>query len=307
MASACWTVTHLSEYRYSTRVDLAHHVAHLVPRAGSRQIVERCTLQIEPAPSDLSHGDDSFGNVRSFFSLYGPHDGLRVRASSRVRIGAGPPVPDPEASPPWEGVRESLRYRAGSPYLPATEFVFASAFVPRSRELAAYALASFSPGRPLAAGAIELMRRIHADFKYQPASTQISTPLLRTFRARAGVCQDFAQVAIGCLRSIGLSARYVSGYLVTDGGAERERPVGADASHAWASVYWPGFGWLDFDPTNDTLVSDRHITVAYGRDYGDVAPLRGVIRGGGEHELAVAVRVEPAEAPGEARTAQAAG
>jgi len=298
MTFVSWSVTHVSEYRYSTRVDLAHHVAHLVPRGDDRQLVDRCTLQIDPAPSDVAHGDDSFGNVRSWFSLYGPHDRLRVKASSRIRVGAANPLADPETAPAWEDVRDALRFRAGAPYSPASEFVFSSPFVPHSRELARYALHSFSEGRPLASAAIDLMHRIYADFKYQPASTEISTPLLRTFRARTGVCQDFAHVAIGCLRSIGLSARYVSGYLITEPGPERTRPVGADASHAWLSVYCPGFDWLDLDPTNDTVVEDRHITVAFGRDYGDVAPLRGVIRGGGDHELSVGVDVTraPAEA-----------
>jgi transglutaminase-like putative cysteine protease len=285
------SVTHTSEYRYSTRVDLAHHVAHLVPRNMDHQVVDRCVLNIDPAPSDLSNGDDAFGNVRSLFSLYGPHQGLRVKATSRVRVAPACPSLDPGQGDRWEAVCDSLRYRAGRPYTAATEFTFASPFVPRARELGQYALASLAPGRPLAAAAIDLMHRVYADFDYRPASTEISTPLLKTFRARAGVCQDFAHVMIGCLRSAGLSARYVSGYLLTEAGDEGDRPVGADASHAWVSVYCPPLGWLDLDPTNDAIVQDRHVIVAYGRDYGDVAPLRGVMRGGGDHVLGVAVHV----------------
>jgi len=290
MTGTWLTVTHLSEYRYSSRVDLAHHIAHLVPRASHHQAVDHCSLHIDPAPSDLSHSDDAFGNVRSLFSLYGPHQGLRVQATSRVQLSPANPQPLPEAANAWESVREALRYRAGGAFTPASEFVYASPFVPRARELAQYALASFAPGRPIAPAAVDLMHRIYADFRYQPASTEISTPLLKTFRARTGVCQDYAHVMIGCLRSLGLPARYVSGYLVT-GAAGQKRPVGAGASHAWVSVYCPLQGWLDLDPTNDAIVQDRHVTVALGRDYGDVAPLRGVIRGGGEHDLSVSVHV----------------
>jgi transglutaminase-like putative cysteine protease len=291
MSSRCLSVTHISEYRYDNRVDLAHHVAHLVPRSLDRQVVEHCALHIDPAPSDLSHGDDAFGNVVSFFSLYCPHQGLRVRASSRVRVEQPDTTPSHDDADAWEQVREALQYRAGAAFVPASEFVFASPYVPRARELGQYALASLSAGRSLAPAAIDLMHRVHADFDYRPSSTEISTPLLKTFRARAGVCQDFAHVMIGCLRSVGLSARYVSGYLATEASSQRARPVGADASHAWVSVYCPPHGWLDLDPTNDTVVEHRHVTVAIGRDYGDVAPLRGVIRGGGEHDLSVAVSV----------------
>jgi len=298
MSNAGWlNVTHISEYSYSTRVDLAHHVAHLVPRASQHQIIERCLLHIDPAPSDLSHSDDAFGNIRSQFSLYGPHRSLQVRASSRVRVSAAPLPRLPDAGTAWEPVRESLRYRAGTPFCTASEFAYASPYVPRAPELARYALESFTQGRPVALAAIDLMHRIYLDFRYQPASTEIATPLLKTFEARTGVCQDFAHVMIGCLRSIGLSARYVSGYLVSEPSAESPRAVGAHASHAWVSVYCPPLDWLDLDPTNDALVKDRHVTVALGRDYSDVAPLRGVIRGGGEHVLKVAVRVTRADPP----------
>ncbi len=293
MAGLLLSVTHASEYRYSTRVDLAHHVAHLTPRAFEHQQVEQFALDIDPPPNDMASGPDVFGNVRSLFSIYGPHQRLRVQATSRVRLSdpcSGRPLGSGLA---WETARDALRYRAGTAYTPVTEFVYASAFVPRAAELGRYALASFAPGRPLAQAAVELMHRIHADFRYLPASTEISTPVLETFRARAGVCQDFAHVMIGCLRSIGLSARYVSGYLVSEPGPQQDRTIGAHASHAWVSVHCPPRGWIDLDPTNDVIPAARHVTVALGRDYGDVVPLRGVIRGGGEHELSVAVQVLP--------------
>jgi transglutaminase-like putative cysteine protease len=284
-------VSHVTEYRYSARVELAHHVAHLTPRSEDYQNVEQCQLQIDPTPNDFREGTDSFGNVRSYFAIFTPHEHLRVEASSRLGVRDRDPNPDAAASPDWQAVRDSLQYRACGPYVPASEFVFASPYVPRDRELAQYALASFAPGRPLLQAAIELMHRVHADFRYLPASTEISTPVVQAFRARTGVCQDFSHVMIGCLRSIGLSARYVSGYLVTAGKPLRERAVGADASHAWISVYCPVLGWVDLDATNNVIPGRHHVTIAVGRDYGDVAPLRGVIRGGATHTLTVAVQV----------------
>ena len=291
------SVSHVTEYHYSARVELGQHVAHLTPRADDRQSVNRCELRIDPLPNNLRNGTDAFGNVRSHFSIFSPHDQLRVEALSELRIRDQFPDQDPADSPAWEGVRDSLQYRAGAPYLPASEFVFASPYVPRERELAHYALASFAPDRPLALAAIELMHRVHADFRYRPASTEISTPVVQAFRERTGVCQDFSHVMIGCLRSIGLSARYVSGYLGPRAAPDKRRPIGADASHAWVSVFCPILGWVDLDATNDVIPRQNHVTVALGRDYGDVAPLRGVIRGGGEHKLTVAVRVVRSPAP----------
>jgi transglutaminase-like putative cysteine protease len=291
MDDSVLSVSHVTEYEYSARVELGHHIAHLIPRDDDHQSVERCELRIDPAPNELRDDTDAFGNVRSYFSIYSPHERLRVEAVSRLSVRDRSPDLDPAASSDWESVRDSLQYQAGRPYLPASEFVFASSHVPRERELAQYALASFAPGRSLTRAAIELMHRVHADFRYRPSSTEISTPLLRAFRERTGVCQDFSHVMIGCLRSIGLSARYVSGYLAPASAPDQPRPVGVEASHAWVSVYCPVLGWLDLDATNDLIPGRNHVTVAVGRDYGDVAPLRGVIRGGGEHELSVAVRV----------------
>jgi transglutaminase-like putative cysteine protease len=291
MDETVFSVSHVTEYQYSARVELGHHVAHLTPRDDEHQSVERRELRIDPAPNELRSGTDAFGNVRSYFSIFSTHDRLRVEAVSRLRVRHAHPGLDPGASSGWETVRDSLQYQAGRPYLPASEFVFASSYVPRDRELAQYALVSFTPGRPLAEAAIELMHRVHADFRYRPTSTEISTPLLQAFRERTGVCQDFSHVMIGCLRSLGLSARYVSGYLASVRVPDQPRPVGAEASHAWVSVFCPVLGWIGLDATNDVIPGGNHVTVAIGRDYGDVAPLRGVIRGGGEHELSVAVRV----------------
>jgi transglutaminase-like putative cysteine protease len=300
MNEATLSVRHVTEYRYSARVELGHHIAHLTPRGDAHQSVDQCELAIDPPPNDLRSGSDAFGNTRSYFSIFSPHDRLRVEARSRLSVADRYAHLDPTASPDWQAVRDRLQYRAGEAYVPASEFVFASPFIPRDRQFARYALASFTGGRPLVQAAIDLMHRVHTDFRYRPASTEISTPVLQAFRARTGVCQDFSHVMIGCLRSIGLSARYVSGYLVTAAEPRQPRPIGADASHAWISVYCPVLGWVDLDATNDVVPRERHVTVALGRDYGDVAPLRGVIRGGASHELTVAVQVTslPGSAPG---------
>jgi transglutaminase-like putative cysteine protease len=285
-------VEHDTEYRYSSQVGFAQHLAHLTPVAGPGQEVGEFSLHIEPAPASLHTTRDYFGNLRTFFALTTAHERLSVRAQSRVRLAPRFEHIDPAGSPPWELVRLQLGYVAGEVFSPEAEYSFASTFVPRDESLRAYARGSFPPGRALLEGAIELMHRIRADFKYQTDSTDVATPVLHAFAARTGVCQDFTHVMIGCLRSLGLAAAYVSGYLHTRPRAEGggSPMVGADASHAWVSVYCPVNGWVELDPTNDVIPSTGHVRLAQGRDYGDVAPLRGVVQGGGEHTLRVAVR-----------------
>ncbi|SPE28039.1 conserved hypothetical protein [Burkholderiales bacterium] len=296
-------VEHDTEYQYSTQVAFAQHLAHLTPQSAPGQSVEDFRLDIDPAPSNLHTSTDYFGNLRTYFALIVAHEALRVRTHSRVRLAARFETLEPARSPAWEAVRDSLRYVAGARYSEASEFSLGSNFVPRDRALHDYGLRSFAPGRPLLEGALDLMHRIHADFRYDATSTDVATPVLDAFAARAGVCQDFTHVMIGCLRSLGLAARYVSGYLFTQArfagqDADRESPavVGAEASHAWVSVYCPHFGWIELDPTNDAQPGSGHVRLAIGRDYGDVAPLRGVVQGGGEHELRVAVRISAAAA-----------
>jgi transglutaminase-like putative cysteine protease len=286
-------VLHETRYRYGARVDVAHHIAFLQPIAGETQAVESAEVAIEPAPSQRSTSLDSFGNRRIFFAMYSPHESLRVIARSVVDVAARPAI-DPAASAEWHHVSRRLRYAAARPFDAAAEFAFASPYVPRAPEFARYAATSFGAHTTVAAGAIDLMARIHRDFRYEPESTEVSTPALEAFRMRHGVCQDFAHVMIGALRSLGLAARYVSGYLVTRPPPGAAPLLGSDASHAWVSVYCPELGWIDLDPTNDLVVNQRHVTLAIGRDYGDVTPLRGVIRGGGEHALRVGVSVLPA-------------
>jgi transglutaminase-like putative cysteine protease len=298
-------VIHETAYGYAARVELAHHLGYLQPLEDRYQSLRKFNLEIWPQPARVKSDFDSYHNSRFFFSLYAPHDRLRVRAESRVRLCERFIGLDTEAGAPWEQVRDATRYVAGRPFVPESEFAFASPFVPLHTELRDYAMVSFTPGRPISAAAVDLMHRIHADFKYESQSTQISTPVLAAFQDRRGVCQDFAHIMIGCMRALGLAVRYVSGYLMTVPPPGQESLVGADASHAWVSVYCPGIeangGWLDLDPTNDLIPGLAHVTLAIGRDFGDVSPLRGVIRGGGSHTLSVGVSVKRM-APSRSRT-----
>lgn len=288
-------VEHETSYDYSARVDLAYHIAYLRPAQTSYQSVDAFALVVEPTPSYRSLGRDTYGNHREVFSLYGSHERLRVHAESRVQVMPRFEALDLSSSPAWNEVREELEYRAGSAFQPETEFTFASPFVPLLPQLRDYAAESFPAGQPLLAGALDLMQRIHADFTYDAESTDVSTPLATAFEQRRGVCQDYAHVAIGALRAQGLPAAYVSGYLLSNPPPGETRLLGADASHAWVRVWCPVNGWVEFDPTNDCLVDSVHVTLAIGRDYGDVTPVRGVIRGGGRHALAVRVSVLPVE------------
>jgi len=286
-------VVHETTYRYAPRVDIAYHLACLMPQSGHAQQVADAGLAIEPKPAQQSTSADAFGNLRTWFALFTPHDVLRVRAESHVVVTPRFADLDPERSARWETLRSTLRYRVRAPFWPATDFLYASPFVPLLDELRSYAEASFPAGGRLIAGAIDLMHRIHADFEYRPESTSISTPLAEVFAQRRGVCQDYAHVMLGCLRALGLPAAYISGYLLTRPPPGQPQLLGADASHAWVSVWCPQLGWIDLDPTNDMVVGSTHVTLAVGRDFGDVTPLRGVIRGGAEHTMKVAVSVLP--------------
>ncbi len=305
-------VEHVTHYRYGARVDIAHHLAHLCPRDEPTQVLEAFELEIDPPAAHRREECDRLGNMRTCFDVHVPHRELRVRSRSRVRV-VDPPALLPAATLAWEKVRERLRYAAGEPWEEASEFVFESPCVPSLAALREFALPSFLPQRPIASAAIDLMQRIHDGFAYCPESTDVDTPLSQVLETREGVCQDFAHLMIGALRSMGLAARYVSGYLVTTPAevdalprGAREAPqegvsegpsallLGADASHAWVSVWCPADDasparWLKLDPTNNLLPGRSHVRLAIGRDYSDVAPLRGVIRGGGAHRLEVQV------------------
>ena len=300
--TALLEVEHLTHYRYAAPVDLSYHLAYLRPLEDSTQSVTQFELQVEPPPTHQRTERDRLRNHRSCFTLTQAHRELRARTRSQVHVQAMPAL-DAAASLPWEAVRERLRYVAGAPYEPAAEFVFASPFVPLLPALRELALPSFAAGRPVADVAIDLMGRIHAGFAYRSASTDIDTPLAEVLATREGVCQDFAHLMIGALRGVGLAARYISGYFLTNPpelGAGSAPMLGTDASHAWVSVWCPMADgapaqWLKLDPTNNVLPHSGHVRLAIGRDYGDVTPLRGVIRGGGEHRLEVRVRTQRLE------------
>ncbi len=298
-------ITHETHYDYLPAVKTAQHMAHLMPRNTATQTLIRHTLQINPEPAEQSAATDVFGNTRSFFSLPSSHDSLTVVADSRVQtqaVASEPPDAEPSSTnPTWEQARERLRYQRNNAYKAATEFCFVSPYIPRHENFVAYALPSFTPGRPLLQAAHDLMQRIHTDFAYESQATDVSTPTLQALAMRKGVCQDFAHVMVACLRALGLPARYVSGYLLTQPPPGQPRLIGSDASHAWASVYVPSLTpektgrWHDLDPTNNRAPADDYVTLAIGRDYSDVSPLRGVIHGGASHILKVAVTVAPVE------------
>lgn len=299
-------VLHETAYDYAPMVRTAQHMAHLKPATTPHQEVLSHRLAVDPKPLRQTESVDVFGNTRSFFSLQFSHEWLRVQADSLV--STSPPA-EPDHAMPWEDVVERMRYRRGARYDPAVEFAFASPYVPRDDAFASYAQPVFEPGRPLLEAARALMQRIHEDFEYAPASTDVNTPALEALALRQGVCQDLAHVMLGCLRSLGLPARYVSGYLLTEPAPGQPRLVGCDASHAWVSLYLPqedGPGsWTDLDPTNDRAPGEDYVTLAIGRDYSDVSPIRGVIHGGAHHTLRVAVTVTPVENHGTAAAAPA--
>ena len=296
-----YDVVHTTEYVYSESVAVSHHLARLSPRVLPHQQRLHHDLQIEPPPAVITRHTDYFGNAVTFFAMQGAHKRLTVRARSRVALQPAS-VPAASDTPPWEEVAD----RTTLP-LEALEFLFDSALVPPRVELAAYARAVFPPGRPLLDAVLELTHRIHEEFTFDPEATTVATPLADVFKSRRGVCQDFARLEIACLRSLGLPARYVSGYLETAPPEGGVRLIGADASHAWLAVYCPDAGWIHVDPTNNVLPSSSHVTVAWGRDYDDVSPIHGVILGGGNHSLRVNVDVlrlaetdeAPVEPPGE--------
>ena len=286
-------VTHETRYDYDTPVEVAHHSAWLRPRDTEVQQVQRWALQIDPEPDTaVQESRDVFGNWRHGFSHSRVHDRLTVTSRFQVLL-AVPPQLDAEHSPPWEEVAQALRYRAGVTQPDAVEFVLPSHFAPQHPRLAAFARDLFEPGRPLLEAAQALMSRIHQRMDYKPQSTDVATNALQALDQGQGVCQDFAHLMIGAMRSLGLAARYVSGYLLTHPPEGQPRLVGADASHAWVAVWCPLQGWVALDPTNDVSVGQDHVTLAWGRDYADVAPLRGVIRGGGLAPPVVGVTVEP--------------
>ncbi len=305
-------VLHHTRYDYLGRVNMAQHLVHLSPLNRLSQKVTSHQLAFNPEPAFRVDMVDSFGNHQTTITLQSPHETLEVVADSLVNTITVQPSPSMElaGAAPWESVRERFRYRLGAPYDPAVEFSFPSPMVPRADAFAEFAREVFTAGRPVLEASVALMSLIHEKFTYEPASTDVSTPALQALEQRKGVCQDFAHIMLGCLRSLGLPARYVSGYLLTNPPPGQARLVGADASHAWVSMHLPYQAsdslsgetphWIDLDPTNNrwgyASPGEEYVTLAVGRDFSDVSPMRGVIQGGDQHTLDVGVTVAP---PGE--------
>ncbi len=294
-------IIHETRYDYMPVVETAQHMAHLQPLSTPYQQLVSHSLTIDPTPTQRSQTPDVYGNQRAFFSLQTPHSTLRVMADSVVRTHPQQPALSRIS---WEAVRERFRYHAKAAWDAAADFVFASHHSPRHLHFDSYARPSFTPNRPLIEAARDLMTRIYTDFTYESQSTAVNTPALDALAQRKGVCQDFAHIMISCMRAMGVPARYVSGYLLTQPPPGQPRLIGSDASHAWVSVYLPdlpgaaqGLGWYDLDPTNNRsgwgTPGEDYVTLALGRDYSDISPIRGVIHGGGQHILSVGVTVAP--------------
>jgi len=287
-------VKHRTTYHYGEPASTSHHEARLTPRGAENQRTLTHEIEIVPRPVVRRGRLDYFGNKTIYFGLTEPHRRLDIVASSLVEITIRRDI-DCTQSPPWENVRDCLATDRQRDTLQAYQMAFESDYVQQFAALNDYAACAFHPSEPVLSVARELTRKIYQDFTYDPSATDIHTTLNVLLEKRRGVCQDFAHLLAGCLRSRGLAARYVSGYLLTHPPPGKTRLRGADASHAWVSVWVPEQGWVDFDPTNDLLPGEQHVTVAFGRDFGDVTPVRGVILGGGHHKVEVAVDVEPVE------------
>ena len=287
-------VRHRTTYRYLQDVSHSWHLAHLRLRTTPAQTVHDSIVTFSLEPASRVERNDYFGNPCEWFSLDQPHTQLEVIAQSHVTVEPRPERTSRD-SLTWEEVRRLLENPIDEEARDAVQFMFDSPLTSFESDIAGYTAVSFPPGRPLLTGAMELMNRIHKDFRYDTTVTDASTPVDRVFEIRAGVCQDLAHMGIAAMRSLGLPARYVSGYLLTQPPPGQPRLLGADASHAWFSVWSPPFGWVDLDPTNNVLVSETHVTSSWGRDYGDVAPVAGIILGGHDHVVDVGVDVIPVD------------
>ncbi len=293
--SARYQILHDTHYRYDSPVSLAQQLAHLWPRPSPWQVCTEQELHINPEPTSRRDEQDVFGNPITRLAFERPHDELQVNARLVVELRTQPTL-DFHQSPAWDHTRSVLTYNGKpkpDPVLDACRFCFESPYVRLKKAFADYADSCFPPSRPLLLGAQALMEKIFREFTFDADATQVATPLVEVLERRRGVCQDFAHLMLACLRSRGLAARYVSGYLLTQPPPGQPRLIGADASHAWVSVYCPKLGWVDFDPTNNVRPALEHISLARGRDFSDVSPLRGVILGGGSHDPDVQVTVLP--------------
>jgi transglutaminase-like putative cysteine protease len=283
-------VSHRTHYRYSTPVAQSQHLVHMTPRAVAHQTTLRHNLIVEPAPAMRYDGVDGFGNPFVILDVEVPHNELILHARSSIETHA-PPAADFAATTSWDRLDEKMAKPDGGLDLDVIQYRCTTRLTGASLAIADYARGSFPQGRPMLDGVMDLTRRIYADFRFDPGATDISTPVETVFEQRRGVCQDFAHLMLAGLRALRVPSRYVSGYILTRPPPGQIKLAGADASHAWISVWSPETGWRDFDPTNGVAVSEEHITIAYGRDYNDVSPISGVLLGGGAHAVSVGVDV----------------
>jgi transglutaminase-like putative cysteine protease len=289
-----YSIVHTTEYKYSGSISLCHNIARLLPRNTETQVCKNAEISIVPRPDVLEEYEDFFGNKAIYFAIQQEHKRLHVTVRSEVIKQAAVTTEfNWYSSTTWEEIKEILR--TGNEYLDEQQYITATPMTAFTDEIKAYTLESFLPGKTLYDAAFDLTRRIFKDFTFKHGFTTVTTPVDEVFKERKGVCQDFAHLAIACLRSLGLPARYVSGYVETVPPVGMDKLVGADASHAWFSVFIPGMGWIDFDPTNNTIPAGQHITIGWGRDYADICPLKGVILSSGPHKLHVSVDVRRVE------------
>jgi transglutaminase-like putative cysteine protease len=289
-------ISHRTIYRYSAPVSQSHHLLHLAPRPHSRQTVLRHSLLIDPAPASKTDLTDDFGNPASIITIEQDHSELVIHSRAQVEVQAQQPV-EPKRTASWNDVAAQLRANRGPETFEAIQYSCPSRYIRPSRDIYRFARPSFPDGRPIVEAVLDLTARIFREFTYQSGATDVATSAEEVLRIKRGVCQDFAHLEIACLRTLGLAARYVSGYLLTHPPAGQQKLVGADASHAWISAWAPETGWVDFDPTNNVMPKADHITLAFGRDFQDVSPVSGVLLGGGDHEVDVSVDVNPTTTP----------
>jgi transglutaminase-like putative cysteine protease len=295
MKSTRFHVIHETRYEYAATVALSQKLMHLTPRSFQFQQCESHTVSLNPQDSERRIGSDYFGNHTSYCVVTEAHQNLLVRAESTLTLQPRPGQELIANSVPWEQARDGIHLHENPERLEIIKYLYTSTHITYSEDLATYARKSFTPGRSVLEAAFDLTRRIYSEFSFDSEATDISTPLSELLRIKRGVCQDFAHLMIGCLRAIGLSCRYVSGYILTHPAPGKPRLIGADASHAWVSVYCPSIGWVDFDPTNCCMVNMEHVTLGWGRDFYDVSIIRGVMLGGGAQTLTVNVTMTELE------------
>ena len=285
-----YNISHITRYSHGDVASLSHNELFLTPRQTPTQNCVKTSITLIPAPSTFSQRVDFFGNTATTTTIQGGHNALEITAKSRVDLTPAAPI-NPEQTPAWDQVKDMVWQHTTPETLEAFQFVFASPMIPVDEKFAAWAWDLFQRGTPILKATLALTERIFTQFKYDPSATTTTTSVDAAFDMKRGVCQDFAHIEIACLRSLGLCARYVSGYLHTLPPPGKEKLVGADASHAWLSIFIPGMGWVDLDPTNNVIPTDQHLTLAWGRDYSDVTPVKGTVLGGGDHQLSVSVDV----------------